>query len=584
MTTLERIKIKNFFSIGLAELEFENQGLVVVHGRVGSGKTALTCESVLYGLYGSSFEYGSNPGQSVKKNTEKEFSVCIWLKSESGRFRIMRGKDSELKLSGLELHRLHDDGTEDRLTRGTSKDTQKLISDGLLKMSERVFRRSVVCSTDMGKFPDASDSEKKSVLDELLELWIVQGAHEETSGILKALKSEHNALMREFQIAEQRLSEEEAFEISDSRAMEESLSDISDRLKEQTELLETVEELFEVKNEKLMGLAKEAKDHLVSLRTNPLFKMLPDTISEIKSSLRELKRIESLVEAGRCHECGQETESICPHNIDEEKRKLEENLEAELARKKSLDDRLESAEETVDTISSKSRKLLNKYQTTKDEINTEISSLHRSESRILSELTRAKDAEERIRKAKEAKLDVIGRIDIMKKRIEDEEILEELFSNRGFKLSVIRSVIPYMNEEAGRVAELLNTPIKVKFAIRGTDEAFSGNLSVEVHNPIGAWQYHGSSAGERRTIDIIILMCLMSLSNKRNNRFNHVFFDETFEKLDPPLQRAVLMLLKEISQVKSSVFLITHSAGEIKQDVDQTWEVSRGGQLAISKS
>ena len=165
MITLERIILKNFFSISNAEINLENQGLVVVHGRVGSGKTALTCESVLYGLYGTSFEYGQNPGQAVKKNTEKEFSVVVWLRSDNNKFRIMRGKDQSLKLNGLELHRINDDGTEDRLTRGTSRDTQKVISEGLLKMSERLFRRSVVCSTDMGKFPDASDSEKKSVLD-----------------------------------------------------------------------------------------------------------------------------------------------------------------------------------------------------------------------------------------------------------------------------------------------------------------------------------------------------------------------------------------------------------------------------------
>jgi DNA repair exonuclease SbcCD ATPase subunit len=563
MTTLEKIKVKNFFSVGLAEIDLEDQGLVVVHGRVGSGKTALTCESVLYGLYGSSFEYGSNPGQAVKKNTEKEFSVCIWLRSDSGKFRIMRGKDQDLKLNGLELHRLNEDG-----------------SDGLLKMSERLFRRSVVCSTDMVKFPDASDSEKKSILDELLELWVIQGAHEETVAILKAMRSELGTLMREFQMAEQRLSEEESFEL-DSSSLEGSLIEIRQRLEERGAELLNLEAIFKEKSDCIEEAILETKGYLSKLRGKPGFS---DGISEARSALRGLDKIQNLVNQGRCHECGQQTDTICPHDIKERREQLGSDLEALMERKKQLDDKMEAATDELELLSTKSKKLSSKYLRVKKELDDEVSSLHRSESRVLSELTRAKDAEERIRKARETKSMIMSKVDAIKLRIVDEEVLEELFSNKGFRLSIIRSVIPYMNQEAERVAEMLNTSIKVKFGIRGDDEAFSGSLSIEVHNPIGAWQYHGSSAGERRTIDIIILMCLLSLINKRNNRFNHIFFDETFEKLDPPLQRAVLSLLKEISQVKSSVFLITHSAGEIKQDVDQTWEVSRGGVLTISKS
>jgi DNA repair exonuclease SbcCD ATPase subunit len=580
MTTLEEIEIKNFFSVSHAKLYFENQGLVVIHGRVGSGKTALSCESVLYALYGSSFEYGSNPGQAIKKNTEKEFFVSAILRSESGRFRIRRGKDSGLKLNGLELHRLGEDGSEDRLTRGTVRDTQKLITDGLLKMSERLFRRSVVCSTDMSKFPDTSDSEKKSILDELLEMWVVQGAHEETQAILKSLKSEFNILNREYQIAESRLSEEEAFDAPDVAVLKQSLKETRRKIKEQNTELEQLEEAFGSKSKALQKSTQKAKEVVKSISSQSV----SDMISEIKADIREISKKERLVEQGKCQECGQATDSLCPHDLFMEKDKLTFKLNNLIDEKTEIDAKKDEANEAVDNLLKKEKKLMANYSSLKKEIEAEINALHRSESRVESDLIRAEEAEERIRRARENKEVIRSKIDEVKARMADEEVLEEGFSNKGFRLSILRSVIPFMNEEAERVAEMLSTPIRVKFVIKGSDEAFSGNLSIEVHNPIGAWQYHGSSAGERRTIDIIILMCLLSLTNKRNNRFNHVFFDETFEKLDPPLQRAVLSLLKEISLTKSSVFLITHSASEIKQDVDQTWEVSRGGILTISKS
>jgi DNA repair exonuclease SbcCD ATPase subunit len=581
MTTLEDIEIKNFFSVSHAKLCFENQGLVVIHGRVGSGKTAISCESVLYGLYGSSFEYGSNPGQSIKKNTEKEFSVSITLRSESGRFRIRRGKESALKLNGLELHRIGEDGVEDRLTRGTVRDTQKLITEGLLKMSERLFRRSVVCSTDMSKFPDTSDSEKKSILDELLEMWVVQGAHEETLSALKSIKYEFDILNREYQIAESRLSEEESFSIPDLVSLRQSLRTTKSKISSQTDELGQLEEILENKSALLHKSLEKAREDMKNMSSQSV----SDKMSEVKAEIREITKKRRLMGQGKCQECGQPTDSLCSHDLlDDKEKQLVEVLDKLIDQKNEIDQRKNEAHEGIDKILKKEKKLLSDYSSLKGEIEDEINSLHRIGARIESDLIRAEEAEDRVKKARDNKEKIQEKLGVIKARIANEEVLEESFSNKGFRLSILRSVIPFMNEESERVTEMLNTPIRVKFAIRGSEESFSGNLSIEVHNPIGAWQYHGSSAGERRTIDIVILMCLLSLANKRNNRFNHMFFDETFEKLDPPLQRAVLSLLKEMAKTKSSVFLITHSANEIKQDVDQTWEVNRGGVLTISKS
>ncbi len=580
MITLEKIVLKNFFSISNAEINLEDQGLVVVHGRVGSGKTALTCESVLYGLYGTSFEYGQNPGQAVRKNTEKEFSVVVWLRSDNNRFRIMRGKDQSLKLNGLELHRVNDDGTEDRLTRGTSRDTQKLISEGLLKMSERLFRRSVVCSTDMGKFPDASDGEKKSILDELLELWIVQGAYEETAETLKSLKSKLEMANREYSIATERLKEEESYSDHDSDKLKMSLKEEMEVIESKNKELEDLEEAFNTMSEKISSSAKEAKKRIRSVPDN-----ITDEISTIKSSLREISRKKELARQGKCPECGQDTSELCgTHDFGDSEARLSEKLGELASQKKRIEEEIREDEGVMDTLLDKSRKLNREYSELKRSIEKDISSSQIKIVQIKSAISKSEDAEERIRRVKKNIDELSEAISLVRSSIKDEEVLSELFSPKGFRLAIIRSVIPFMNQEAERVSVLLNTPIRVKFSIRGSDESYSGNLSVEVYNPIGAWQYHGSSAGERRTIDIIILMCLMSLNNKRNNRFNHVFFDETFEKLDPPLQRAVLHLLRDISKSRSSVFLITHSATELKQEVDQTWEVNRGGILTINKS
>lgn len=580
MVTLEKTSVKNFFSVGSAEINWEDQGLVVVHGRVGSGKTALICESVLYGLYGTSFEYGQTPGQAVKKNTEKNFHVIHTLRSESGRFRIMRGKDPELKLSGLELYRVNDDGSEDRLTRGSIKDTQKLISDGLLKMSERLFKRSVVCSTDMGKFPDAPDSEKKSILDELLELWVLQGAHEETISSLKAIRLEAAQVEKSLEVAKIRLDNELKLEAEDPKTLRARIRELMTEADHMREDLASLESAYQSResslSDKIVAARRRCRELAVS---QEIF----DKIAQANASIRALNEKKSLSEKGNCPKCGQKTDDLC-ENFHEDLDELNQKLEDLREEKKAQEDDYNQAEDRVTELERKLQSTRRRYQTLRSEGETKLNGIDRQVATLSSDLKRAQEMEDRVMQLRVAVDREQQALQALKLKQETEEVLERLFSTKGCRLSIIRSVIPFLNEEADRVSGLLGVPIQVRFSVRGSDESFAGALTVDVHNPIGSWQYRGSSAGERRTIDIIILMCLMSLSNRRNNRFNHVFFDETFEKLDPPLQRAVLMLLKEISTTKSSVFLITHSAGEIKQEVDQTWEVSRGGVLSISKS
>jgi DNA repair exonuclease SbcCD ATPase subunit len=75
MVTLERLRLENFLNVAEADVPLRDQGLVLIVGENGSGKSAIFTEGPLYGLYGESFRYGPKPGRDVIRTGAKRFFV-----------------------------------------------------------------------------------------------------------------------------------------------------------------------------------------------------------------------------------------------------------------------------------------------------------------------------------------------------------------------------------------------------------------------------------------------------------------------------------------------------------------------------
>lgn len=572
MIVLETVSVKNFFWIDEASISLKDRGLVLVHGRVGAGKTALLCESVLYGLYGTSFEYGQKPGTSVMKRTAKEFFVEVVLSSDSGRFKIRRGKFE--RLNGVELLKEDESGVFVPITGGTSKITQQMISKDLLGMSESLFRKSVICSTDMARFPDASDAEKKEIFDELLELWRLQKAFDETAANVKELKREKERLEASVRTARARVQEAEEGKRHSSKALRKKVESLRADMGEAEDYLSEVKAKYLGKRERLAAA-------LANVPSTTVPDTLHDAIAAARSAIKEHDRISDLIERGHCPECGQETGSVHLH---EPRVALEERLRSLLEEREELVERGRAEEAERRRLNQKLERLKEQFDGIAEDIRRDISKTAILIERVTAMVEAAKLTEGRIEELEEELSSLEKDLASVTAKLTDEEVLQGIFSKKGCRNSIIRSVIPFLNEEAERVAIALGAPMRVTFSIKEEDEAFTGSLAVEVNNPTGACRYHGSSAGERRTIDLIIMMCFISMAGRRNTRFNQSFFDETFEKMDAPLQRSVLGLLRSLTSDKSSVFIITHAAEEVRLLVDEHWEVQKGGIVTITKN
>lgn len=138
----------------------------------------------------------------------------------------------------------------------------------------------------------------------------------------------------------------------------------------------------------------------------------------------------------------------------------------------------------------------------------------------------------------------------------------EAFGPKGIKAYVIENVLPLLNSKlAEHLAELSDGNITAE--IKATTSLKKGGtaerLSVTVQNSDGAEVYGGNSGGERRRIDLAILLALQDVVAARAKKgISLAVFDEILDALDEAgISRAVDYL--KVRSVDRPTYLISHT-------------------------
>mgnify|MGYP001389499267 CR=1 FL=1 len=146
----------------------------------------------------------------------------------------------------------------------------------------------------------------------------------------------------------------------------------------------------------------------------------------------------------------------------------------------------------------------------------------------------------------------------------------DAFGSQGIKSFVFENALPYITERAnfystsltgGTVVIDISPITKYK-----TKAGFQEKLNVSAINKNGSNVYPGNSDGERRRIDICILLALQDLISTRASKvWNTVVFDEIFDALDKTGIEHVIDLFRTFEN--KSIFIISHSE-DIKKYFD----------------
>ena len=146
--------------------------------------------------------------------------------------------------------------------------------------------------------------------------------------------------------------------------------------------------------------------------------------------------------------------------------------------------------------------------------------------------------------------------------IKHEEAVEEVLGTRGARTHLLSSTLAAVSKVANDWLTRLAGP-HFKLTLRSYSETARGEMtnkiSMEVEGAGGGHGYKASSGGERKRIDIAVMLGLGDIARRlRGERGSTLFFDEAFDALDEAGLVAVVGVLRDLAQDRA-VMVVSHS-------------------------
>ena len=610
------VQAKNFMSFKELDFVFPQNGLYFVGGEVtggvsnsnGAGKSSLF-EAWCFGLFGRTIRNVSKD-EIVNWNVKKECSVEVILEDDVGdAYIVSRYRNHSEGGNAVTLFKGNKDIT------GTDVKVTQEVLDGILGMNWLVFSTAVIFGEKARRFAEASEAEKKEIFDEILMLHHYKEAQGMVKNDLRELKDKKGriefslggaksgleAVKNELVSVEgelEKVGEQKKVvgkQVNEKELELDSLLEAKKKGTEEAEVAKKAYDELEVENKKLYSFVTEVKkeegeemDTLSQSTRQAWMELLPVT-TKIEELDKRIAGAKDAPKGERCPSCGQEVneqsvEMVVKHYQDElgELCKALEPLEF---KHKAAEDvykiagekwvkKIENAEEAhveleieltnqrgiVTKKTEEVRKVENDILLIRKDIDHLKAAHEEVEQRLVETITRLK-----------VKIDHTGVEikDYTNSIIEIEEgtkyldFLVEAFSNRGIKSLLLDEIIPSLNTRVNyNASALLEDEKRIEFdteaMLKSGESRDKFNVKLYVGNE--EVNYKSCSSGEKRRIDICILLSLQGLIFSRSaSNSNIIIFDEIFDSLDIVGIEKVVNLLQEEAKDKT-IFVISHSS------------------------
>ena len=145
---------------------------------------------------------------------------------------------------------------------------------------------------------------------------------------------------------------------------------------------------------------------------------------------------------------------------------------------------------------------------------------------------------------------------VQKKSIEEKKgnffrIVEDIFGDKGVKLSALKRIIPLLNSEIRKVLVDLNMDYRV---------TFNEEFDVDIQHLGFKVSPEQLSTGERKKVDFAALIALIRLMKIRFAGLNLTFLDEIFSSCDSDSVFHIIKILhKTCRELNLNIFVINHS-------------------------
>jgi DNA repair exonuclease SbcCD ATPase subunit len=502
---IHKLSIQNFFGFKSTDLELPQQGIVVLTGKNGKGKTARTITAPSWCVWEET-ERGTPPyPNGTKPNITGEIEVTTGRGQQLVITRTMKGKTRTLAwtVDGVPApeHSTHTKAQEA---------LEKIVGEYM------TWRRTHVFSgADAAMFSHADDATRKRLLEAMLSLDIFDAPLQTVREELKTVgaRSAHLAMKGEALSNQRKQLLAQAKEVK--ALVGEDIHLDPDAIKREIE--------------QLQGKKRELQQRQVAMQQE---------MAESNANLMQLQRELTKLGDGTCRTCGQSL----PH--------------ADIAGHKAA---VEAAQAEHAVLQASARTNIDKAARIMGQIDEQL------QERI-SELDRARKA-----KSAEALLEKYrGELQIMKEQLAAIEVdLEDadfdqavmthaarVLSTKGVRSLMLGRALASLTALANAYLEQLRPGISIE--LLPTSETKGGKvvdaISLNIHGMGGGWGYKATSGGERKRVDIALLLALSALSNTQGT----LIFDEAMDAIDDEGVLSVCTLLESVSQNRP-VVLITHN-------------------------
>jgi DNA repair exonuclease SbcCD ATPase subunit len=557
MIYFKTLTVRNFMSVGNATqgIDFDRKDLTLVLGenldlggdgsRNGTGKTTII-NALSYALYGQALS-NIRKDNLVNKTNAKHMLVSLDFSVGSTEYKIERGR----KPNVLKFYVNHEEKTATDEAQGDSRETQDAI-ERILGMSHDMFKHILALNTYTEPFLSLKANEQRSIIEQLLGITQLSERADRIKELNKHTKdaiSQEEFRIRAVQEANKRIEEQ-----IESLRKRQTLW-IKKQREDCANFTQAIADLEHIDIEKEVQSHRDLesyhkKQKAIDEPTKHIRQIDADDVKQ-KRLLDKLKAEIALLDAHKCHACGQELHDSKQDELKQAKEALLTETALQLLANNT---QCQEHQDTLAALGKVGAAPVVFYDTLEDALN------HKNSLAGLTTglSTRAAEQDpygEQIEDMQGQALQVVSydNLNDLTRLQEHQEFLLKLLTSKDsfVRKKIIDQNLSYLNQRLTHYLDRIGLPHTVKF---------QNDLSVSIEELGRELDFDNLSRGERTRLILSMSWAFRDVWESLYHPINLLFIDELMDNgLDSQGVENGLGLLKKMSRERhKSIWLVSH--------------------------
>jgi exonuclease SbcC len=523
-----KIEYDNFGPYGENNIiEFlDDSSLVLIKGQNGFGKSTIL-NLIIFSLYGKVNNYNNRDFVNIFNKKLKTIITFISNRNEIVQIeRRLQPNDLQITINGK---------VDDKSDESKKRDIDLWIETDLIGIPFKVFSNLLVLSiNDFKSFLKMGVADKRNIIDKIIGI-------DEYNNILDHIKTERNETQTEINLIKNSIEKynktlielDHKIEISNKKFLEQQSKKLDDL---KNEILKIDTELVELKD-KIISV--ESIIHDFNIIKAQKTKILSDCNHEFKVIKKEIE----LHKSGKCPTCGSILNDV--NHISVLTNKQKELLQFALSINKEIkqnEEKIIARQKELKELESIQSKLIFNKRLIQSELQSINSNTKNNDINLLDLKTHISNEIKKETSNLEIKLKNQSILNILEM---------EVLSDTGVKKIAIGTVIPVINKKISEYLSKLCINYEVEF-----DEMFNPVIR-KMGNVVPQSIF---STGERKMIDLIIVLAFIGFIKLKWPNINLIFLDELLSSIDQENLQRILYLYKTVSrELNMNMLTVSHT-------------------------